>query len=262
MKISGGLHFAKYLEEAMDLRRQLTSMLDDMIGEKCCADDALAIVRRETAALSFHGVEPNAPPLTVATVGPYNAGKSSLLRCLTGDGSVEIRADPVSHGVEIYDWKGLHFLDTPGIEAGDRGHEALAASGVRAADLLLFVITPNLFDEATAAALGRIAGEEWRAGSMLVVLNKANSLGGEVGALLEGIDVVLGPFGLDAGHVVRTEARDWLDAEVEQDPRVAAELRAASGIDALEAAIDAFAARHGLTVRLTRPLQEVRRLAV
>ena len=257
-----GLHFAGYLADAVELRQVLTSTLDQISNDEAGAMEVVAGVIKEAASLSFHGAEPNAPSLTIALVGPYNAGKSSLIRCLTGDSTIEIRADPVSHGFEVYDWKGLRFLDTPGIEAGDSGHDALAVSGVRAADLLLFVITPNLFDEATAAALERIAIREGRASAILLVLNKANSLGGEVNQLLDGIGAVLEPLGLDEGRVVRTEARDWLDSAAQPDPDIRAELRAESGITQLEAEIDALTARQGLTARLTRPLHEIRRLSI
>lgn len=253
-----GLQFAVWLVEADAIRKAVVaaaSSLGDEVGRP-----ELAALRGELAGLAFHGAEPGAPALTVGFVGPFSAGKSSLVRCLTGH-DVVVRPEPVSHSFETYDWRGLRFLDTPGIESGRESHDRAASLGVRTSDLIVFVVTPNLFDEATASALRRIAVDDRRAPDMLIVLNKAVSLGGEQASVLGALMEVVEPLGFDRSMVVLTEARDWLDAQDEADAPLAAELVRRSRIADLEVAIDRLAVLHGLTARLTRPLHAIRRIA-
>ena len=84
-------------------------------------------------------------PWSVVLTGPYNAGKSSIALALTGDDSIVIDADVATAQTERYPWGGVEVVDTPGVRTGDLTHDEIAETALRNADLVLFVITPNLF---------------------------------------------------------------------------------------------------------------------
>jgi len=251
------LQFARHLEEASHLRDDLR---DTITARSVGQSSVWSRLAAEAAAIAFHGIEPDAPPLTIAFIGPFNAGKSSLLKCLTGDSDIVVRGEPVGHNVEAYEWRQLCILDSPGIAAGRPAHEATSGEAIRRADLILFVITPNLFDDETAAALRRLSVDGGRAMDLLLVINKAVSLGGDRAVLERAVAGVIEPLGIELSDVVWTEARAWLDA-ADQPAEIAADLIDESGIPRLESAIDMHVARRGLTARLTRPLHEMRRIA-
>lgn len=257
METNARLRFARYLRGASDLRDDL---LDAIRAHSSDGSNVWSRLEAETAAVAFHGTEQDAPPLTIAFVGPYNAGKSSLLKCLTGDDSIVVRGEPVGHDIEVHQWRQLHLLDSPGIAAGSATHDATSDQAIRRADLILFVITPNLLDEQTAAVLRDLSVAAGRALYLLLVVNKSASLGGDQAVLERALAEVIEPLGISPSDVVWTEARAWLDA-AGQPAEMAAELMEESGIQRLESAIDMHVARRGLTARLTRPLHEMRRIA-
>ena len=89
--------------------------------------------------------DPEDTPLKVVATGAYNAGKSTLLKALTGD-DIEIDADVATARTTEYPWRGLLLIDTPGVRAGvENLHDEIAERAVRDADLLLFVVTLAFF---------------------------------------------------------------------------------------------------------------------
>ena len=47
--------------------------------------------------------------------GQYSAGKSSILKMLTGRADIAIGADITTQQAHTYDWNGIEVVDTPGI---------------------------------------------------------------------------------------------------------------------------------------------------
>ncbi len=92
-------------------------------------------------------------PFRLVATGEYNAGKSSLLKALTG-AEIPIHSDVTTSAVHEYPWHHVLLVDTPGVKAGEALHDERAEEALRKADLVIFVITVDLFDDATAALLG------------------------------------------------------------------------------------------------------------
>ncbi len=63
--------------------------------------------------------------LTIALIGQYNAGKSTLIKALTGDPSVRISAEICTDRITEYLWKEVLLIDTPGIYAGRTDHDQI-----------------------------------------------------------------------------------------------------------------------------------------
>ena len=140
---------------------------------------ALAGIDHPQARTLAERVDPtaHARPRLVFT-GQYSSGKSSLIKALTdGVAAVHIDSDIATDVVTEYDWDGLVTLvDTPGVQAGVVRHDELAESAITAADLVLFAITPDLFDNAGVAHLRHVINDLRKANQMLVVLNKCNTM--------------------------------------------------------------------------------------
>lgn len=84
--------------------------------------------------------------LRIALIGEYNAGKSSIISALTGE-EVHIDADVATNDIHEYPWMGAVLVDTPGVHADDTetNHDRIARKATIGADLILFVITNELF---------------------------------------------------------------------------------------------------------------------
>jgi len=86
----------------------------------------------------------------VTVYGPYNAGKSSLIRrLLIEDGSdmpdwLLVSGKPQTTECAVVNSAGMAYVDTPGIGAGDADHDALADRATDLADALLVVVPPQL----------------------------------------------------------------------------------------------------------------------
>jgi len=85
--------------------------------------------------------------ISVVLVGQYNAGKSSLLKMLTGNNDIAIGGKILTDKATSYDWNGIEIVDTPGIETNmNKDHDEITARAIAKADLLIFVITNELFE--------------------------------------------------------------------------------------------------------------------
>jgi len=113
--------FHEHLSQAQELRTRLEHVLrnsaDEKVRELAEALPGFDIVK-ET-----HGDEKSLPPLTVAFVGQYNAGKSTIIKALTGLENIPIDVNVCTDKVTAYDWNGIRLLDTPGIHAGYPEHD-------------------------------------------------------------------------------------------------------------------------------------------
>lgn len=100
-------------------------------------------------------------PLRIAFIGEFNAGKSSIISALTGE-NVFIDADVATKTMSEYSWKGLMLIDTPGVQAEDTDtdHDAIAKEATLGADLILFVITNEMFHDRLADHLKFVIKEE------------------------------------------------------------------------------------------------------
>lgn len=129
--------------------------------------------------------------LRVTLVGPWSAGKSSLIkRLLVEDASPVPQWLTVSASRETYEIRearsaGVTYVDTPGLGSDERRHDLLALSSVAATDLLVVTVTPQLLgtdvDRLAAlvdgTAITPYGGGFFPAGALVVVISKADMAG-------------------------------------------------------------------------------------
>ncbi|MET9566300.1 GTPase domain-containing protein [Streptomyces tauricus] len=127
----------------------------------------------------------------VTVYGPYDAGKSSLVkRLLVEDGTavpswLTIGARPETFVVGREISAGLEYADTPGISAGHPEHEAAADNALGVTDALLVVLPPQLattgVEHIRAVATGSLFGPKasllYPAGALLLAVGRMDEAG-------------------------------------------------------------------------------------
>src|SRR5690606_13575032 len=77
--------------------------------------------------------------ISVMLFGSYNAGKSSLINALTGDGNAIVGEIPTTDHVNRYRWNDYVLLDTPGVNAPIE-HEEVTEEQIRKSQLIVCVV--------------------------------------------------------------------------------------------------------------------------
>lgn len=245
------LKFANILKDIRSIYSKVQLHLDGL------DDPALESLAAEVRGVRIHGASPSDPPLSIAFVGQYNAGKSTLIKVLTNNDNIKIDSDVCTDEVEAYDWNGVQLLDTPGVHAGRSDHDEKTYDIIDRADLLVFVITNELFDETIGRYFRTLAFERKHAGRMLLVVNKMAQDPGTPETKRADLEKVIVPLRFDDLRGVFVDGLSWLDAKT-ADPEDREELLEIANIHELVSALNAFIAEQGLVGRLTAPLTSLR----
>ena len=111
--------------------------------------------------------------LNLVFVGQYSAGKSSILKVLTGREDIAVGGGITTEETQSYDWNGIKLIDTPGVHTELRpDHDEITYRAIADADLLVFVTTNELFDSHLAKHFQELAIERDKAHEMMLVINK------------------------------------------------------------------------------------------
>ncbi|MCM0676684.1 50S ribosome-binding GTPase [Micromonospora phytophila] len=194
-----------------------------------------------------------ADAVTVVFVGQYSAGKSSLIKCLTGL-DIEIGADIATMRATTYPWQGHLIVDTPGVRTGEHeAHDRITEEALRGADAVVFVATAEGFDDVAADYFTLLRQRLRTLSQLLLVVNKSAAEGSDPAQVEGHLREVLGEL-FDLIPVVRTDARSWLQAEDFPQPE---QRRRMSGIRKLADFLDETVRARGAHLRLATPLREL-----
>lgn len=193
-------------------------------------------------------------------IGQYSAGKSSIMKVLTGQENIAIGAGITTEQTHTYNWGGITVVDTPGIHTELRpDHDEITYEAIAGADLLIFVITNELFDSHIADHFRKLAIDHDRAREMMLVVNKMSrsSKGNspEVqNVIREDLRKVLAPFTPEDLRVTFIDAEDALESKTETDAEFAKLLWQRSGFDKFTKELNKFVREKGLFSRYTTAL--------
>jgi hypothetical protein len=236
------------------------------LGEQVAGEAATLLSSAQDERL--HRLLPRIPPVgdrpwSVVLTGPYNTGKSSIAFVLTGDPSIVIDEDVATAETDRYPWKGttgtssaVEIVDTPGVRTGDLSHDEIAETAVRDADLVLFIISPSLFDDTIAEYFRHVALELGKLEQMIVVVNKATLLASTPEIREQAVRDVLGPEH-DLPLIVSCDAKAALEAESANDPDVRELASRRSNWGAFEAAVEEIVGARASAGRLRKPFDAV-----
>ncbi len=198
--------------------------------------------------------------LRVVFAGQYSAGKSSILKAMTGREDIKIGGSITTQRVQQLDWNGIKVVDTPGIHTELRpDHDEITYEAISKAHLLVFVITEGLFDSHIAEHFRKLAIDREKAHEMLLVVNKMQQIGNtpEIQDVKrEDIRKVLAPYTPEELRTSFVDAEAALEAEAlaAQDEEQSGILRRKSGFDAFYDNFNAFVREKELAGRYTTSL--------
>jgi len=192
--------------------------------------------------------------LTIAFIGQYNAGKSTLIKALTGDSTVRISAEICTDEVTEYPWKDVLLVDTPGIYAGKTDHDQKTLDRISKSDLLVFVVPNELFNPQGAAFFKKVADEMQRVGQMVLMINKMSRESGTPEVLLTTILKVIDPYHPSDFYTCFIDADSYLKARYEQDEEEKEFLIAESNFNDFLGCLQKLIDKNKLSAKLATPL--------
>ncbi len=205
-------------------------------------------------------------PLSLAFAGQYSAGKSTLISALTGRDDIAVGAGITTDETHRYQWNGVDIIDTPGIHTSIRpDHDAVAYDAISKADLLVFVITNELFDNHIADYYRKLTVDHDKGHETILVVNKmgrhadGNSEASRA-VITEDLRSPLAPFTPEGLRVTFTDAADALEARGETDPEFRDDLEEQGNLSGLVANINSLVADKGLSARQTTVLYQVEQI--
>ncbi len=202
--------------------------LSKQIKEACQQfDDLLSTAKsdemaqlRQTFHSEFKEYQQN-KALTVAFVGQYSAGKSTIISALTGRRDIHIDTDIATDKTTSYDWNGIKIIDTPGLFTDRADHDEITYQAIAKADLLVFCLTHMLFDTLTVENFKKLAYTEGYRWKIMLVINKMSSAAGDddqkIDSYRHSIAEALKPYQLDEFPICFIDAKDYCEGVDEDD---------------------------------------------
>lgn len=129
--------------------------------------------------------------LTIAFVGQYSAGKSTIISALTRNNHIKIDSDIATDTTSEYEWNDVILIDTPGLYTGRKDHDSITEEKIKKADILVFCLTYSLFDNILLDNFLNLAFERGYVSKMLLLVNKMYSEEGEYNELVHNYKISL-----------------------------------------------------------------------
>lgn len=200
--------------------------------------------------------------------GQYSAGKSTIIKNLTGRTDIKTGAGITTEEVHEYDWNGIKIIDTPGIHTEQRpDHDKKSYQAILSSDMLVFVITNELFDYHIAEHFRKLAIDKDKAGEMILVINKMDrTSNGNTTAhqniIIEDIKKVIEPYTPEELNLCFLDSEAYLESMEERtdDPEYADELLAESGYPQFIETINDFIKQKKVASKLTTDLYQIDKL--
>ncbi|MGL6343070.1 MAG: GTPase [Waterburya sp.] len=193
--------------------------------------------------------------ISVAFIGQYSAGKSTIISALTGKRDIKIDADIATDKTTAYDWNDIKIIDTPGLFTERKDHDAITYEQIDKADLLIFSLTYMLFDSLTVENFKKLAYEKSYAWKMMLVVNKMSDEAGEeaekIANYRHSLAEALKPYSLDDFPVCFIDAKDYYDGIDEKDEFLCEISRFETFIQEL----NQFVERRGSLAKLDTPVR-------
>lgn len=145
-------------------------------------------------------------------------------------------------------------MDTPGIHAGYPEHDDLTYHAIDRADLLVFVITGELFDDVIGSHFRKLIFKRNKVEELLLVVNKMGQDPGSATAKIPDLERVTAPRPVDDFSPSFIDALAQLEALEEEDPDDRGQLFSIANFDSFVSSLNRFVVDRGLMGRLTTPL--------
>lgn len=206
--------------------------------------------------------------ISIVFAGEYSAGKSTILKMLTGQKDIRTGAAITTDRASVYSWKGFEVVDTPGIDTKIHPeHDKISFQKIANSDLLVYVITYKLFDPYILKDFRRLAIDEDKAAEMILVVNKMEMTNDgntreQQRILREDLRKAMSPVTPEQVHISFLDAESYLDAQEATDPEEKEELMKESGYASFVKMLDQVANEKGYLGQLTTPIYAINEILV
>ena len=158
---------------------------------------------------------------TIAFVGEYSSGKTTLINLLTNTrrptGTNVTTDDPSK-----FRWNDIWIIDTPGLGSGRQEHDRKTEEWLASADLLVYVLTPDLFVSRSGKRFLEMLDKYKREHEMMLVVNMIDKEGNDIAVYREELQEALGHRPLENYYPTFISAKD---KEISLDPQSPSERR-------------------------------------
>ena len=160
---------------------------------------------------------------------------------------------------------GMEIVDTPGIRTELRpDHDEISYSAIAKADILVFVVTNELFDDHMGKHFRKLAIDKDKAGEMVLVVNKmereadGNTLKSQR-IKRDDLAKVLVPYTPEQLNICFLDAESYLEGikEANDNPADSEELIEISGYAQFISILNSFVEKHGIAGKLTTLLYQI-----
>jgi len=200
-------------------------------------------------------------PISLVFAGQYSAGKSTILKALTGISSIATGEKITTQEPQVYEWNGINVIDTPGIHTTLRpDHDDISYRAISNADMLVYVITHELFDSYIGQNFRKLLLDKDKAGEMILIVNKMADVGNTIEnqlIKLENLKIVTDPYTPEQLRTCFVDVESYLDSLTEEDAEIADELRIRSNYEGLVSTINDFVKERSISSRLTTALYKI-----
>lgn len=201
----------------------------------------------------------------IVFVGQYSSGKSSILKALTGREDIKIGAGITTEQVTKYDWCNIEVVDTPGIHTEKRpDHDALSYAAIASADMLVYVVTNELFDSNLAEHFRKLAVDQDKGGEMILVVNKmsrtkSGNTPEQQAVIRNDLMKVIEPYTPEQLCLCFMDAESYLKSLKlhEKNPDLAEKLLNRSGYNTFIETLNYYVKKKNLSSRITTPLYQI-----
>ncbi len=207
-------------------------------------------------------MKPDDGAIKLVFVGQYSAGKSSIIKMLSGI-DTGIGAGITTQKSKIYDWNDLQIVDTPGIHTGLRpDHDEITYNEIGQAALLIFVITNEGFDRQIGNHFRKLAIEQKRGNNMILVVNKMDRTAEgntpeQQQVIRDDICKSIAPYTPEKLYLSFLSTQSYDEYLEENDPEIKAELLEESGHEKFIDNLNAFVSKKQVSARLQQPLYKL-----
>ena len=198
--------------------------------------------------------------LTIAFVGQYSAGKSTIISALTGRRDIHIDTDIATDKTTAYGWNGVRVVDTPGLFTDREDHDETTYRAIDKSDLLVFCLTHMLFDNITISNFKKLAYDKGYGWKMMLVVNKMSAEAGEtvekIVSYQKSLAEALAPHDLSDFQICFIDAKDFCEGVDDEDEF----LQEISQFDTFTTALNTFVSQRASFSKLDTPIRIVLRV--
>lgn len=207
-------HAAEVIAEFENIANNFNKLLIQENDNELCSV-ILAKLNRELEIYRSEGI------ISVALIGQYSAGKSTIISALTGKRDIKIDADIATEQATTYLWNGIKITDTPGLFTDRKDHDNITYEALTKSDLLVFCLTSMLFDTITVKNFKKLAFEKGYRWKIMLVVNKMSDEAGDddekIKNYSQSLAEAIKPHKLGEFNVCFIDAKDYCDGIDEND---------------------------------------------